>query len=251
MSALAVWLGWRGAFALLGIFPFALGIYILLDKRIGVSRELASGPGQPPSSNDGKFRFLPVLFLLMMAMLNGMCYRGFTTFLPAYFKTGIKAGLIPGFPVVLQAGSFTTLVLFIGIFGQLLGGKLADRYREEFVYTGVFLVSAPLLFLVSRERGMVMVACAMTFAFFYFTNQSVGNTIIPRFVSEARRGSIYGWFFLVNFSGGSIMSWIAGIVAVRFSLSSIFVLLAAVLFTAGLLGFFLIAASRSEKEPEV
>jgi MFS family permease len=144
-----------------------------------------------------------------------------------------------------------TLVLFIGIFGQLLGGKLADRYREEIVYTVVFLVSAPLLFLVGRLHGGATVACAMVFAFFYFTNQSVGNTIIPRFVPEARRGHIYGWFFLVNFSGGSIMSWIAGVVAVRFSLSSIFVLLSAVLFAAGITGFFLIAASRSTKEQKV
>jgi len=251
VSALAVWLGWRSAYVLLGILPIALGIYILLDKRIGVSHDLANDPAPEQFSNGGKILFVPILFLLMMAILNGMVYRGFTTFLPAYFKTGIKAGFIPGFPMVLQAGSFTTLVMIMSIFGQLLGGRLADRYREEIVYTSVFLISAPLLFLVSRAHGMSIVACAMAFAFFYFINQSVGNTIIPRFVPEGSRGSVYGWFFLVSFSGGSIMSWIAGVVAMRFSLGSIFVLLAGLLFVAGLLGFFLIAAIRSEKQPEV
>ena len=245
--------GWAGGThsGCSGFFRYCLASIFFWTSGLESASEPAIAPEEIPTHGKNKIMLLPILFLFTMAILNGMCYRGFTTFLPAYFKTEIKGELLPGFPSLLQAGSFMTLVLFIGIFGQLLGGKLADKYREEFVYTTVFLVSAPLLFLVGLLHGGATVASAMVFAFFYFTNQSVGNTIIPRFVPEGRRGHIYGWFFLVNFSGGSIMSWIAGMVAMRFSLSSIFVLLAGVLFAAGMTGFLLIAASRSAQEQKI
>lgn len=103
-SGLAVWLGWRNAFRLLGILPVLLGIYILLDKRIGASQEPAIAPEEIPTHGKNKIMLLPILFLFTMAILNGMCYRGFTTFLPAYFKTEIKGELLRDSPACSRPG---------------------------------------------------------------------------------------------------------------------------------------------------
>jgi MFS family permease len=242
-SALAVSLGWRGAFSVLGILPLCFGLWVLFDRSI-VIEEPKPEEGTQETGDDKKFILAPLLVLSIITILNGMCYRGFTTFLPAYFGARLKSGLIPGFSNLLQAGSFTTIVLVIGMFGQFLGGRLADRFNKESIYAGAFLLAAPFLFLLSRLQGMTLVLSAMTFAFFYFINQPVANAILPRYVSRPLRGRVYGWFFFLNFGAGSIMSWIAGVIAERLNLASIFVLLSAVLFLAGAFGILLVYSSR-------
>jgi len=242
-SALAVSLGWRGAFSVLGVLPLAFGLWVLFDRSIVIK-----DPRQENIANDNdsgkKIILVPLLVMFLIGILNGMCYRGITTFLPAYFDAQLKGGLIPGFSKLLQAGSFTTMVLVVGMLGQFLGGWLADRFNKESIFTAAFLLATPFLFLLSRLQGMTLVLSAMTFAFFYFANQPVANAILPRYVPRRLRGRIYGWFFFINFGAGSIMSWIAGIIAERLNLASIFVLLAAVLFLAGAFGILLIYSSR-------
>jgi len=242
-SALAAWLGWRAAFGVIGIFPIAFGLWALFDRKIGVSQNAGPEPALPENGPRPALILAPLLILFMMATLNGMCYRGLTTFLPAYFKQALPPGMIPGISSLVQAGSLTTAVLIVGMLSQFLGGRLADRLSKEKIFTAIFILAAPFLFMVSRSQGPAMVIYAMAFAFLYFANQPVSNAILPRYVPEPMRGRIYGWFFFMNFGAGSIMSWIAGIFADKFSLASIFALLAAIALLTGLLGFFLIRAS--------
>ena len=250
-SGLAAWLGWRAAFAALGILPVLFGIWVLVDRSIEVNLEAAPEDSTGDDRADPKLILLPLLFLFLMATLNGMCYRGFTTFLPAYFKARIPGGTIPGVSGLVQAGSFTTLVLIAGMLSQFLGGQIADRFAKEKVYTAIFLMCAPFLFLMSRLDGLFLVLSAMAFAFLYFANQPVSNALLPSYVPKVMRGRLYGWFFFANFGAGSVMSWIAGAIAERLNLAAIFALLSAIAALAGLLGFFLVRASSPEKQKKV
>jgi MFS family permease len=245
-SGLAVVLGWRWAFAALGILPLLFGVWVLFDQSIVINAE----EKQIRQDRAGGKALIaaPLVILSLITILNGMCYRGFTTFLPMYFDQTLKSGMIPGFSKLLQAGSFTTAVLVIGIFGQFLGGKLSDRFNKESIYTAAFLLAAPFLFLLSRLQGYSLVLSAMAFAFFYFANQPVANAILPGYVPPALRGRVYGWFFFINFGAGSIMSWIAGVIAERLDLASIFALLSAILLAASAFGLLLVRSARAAQK---
>lgn len=246
-SGLAVLLGWRTAFIVLGLLPLAFGVWVIFDRSIAVESNPKTSGEVRQGNSKKKYLLLPLLFLFLMAGLNGMCYRGFTTFLPVYFKTAIPNGTIPGLGGIFQAGSFTTLVLVVGMVSQYLGGRLSDRFSKEKIFTLVFLLSAPFMFLVSRSSGVPLVLFAMGFAFLYFANQPIANAILPKYVSESMRGRIYGWFFFMNFGAGSIMSWIAGVVADKLNLASIFAILAGLILLTGISGFGLILAAVSKK----
>ncbi len=239
-SALAGLLGWRQGFMILGLIPIAFSFWILFERSLEI--KIKPAPESAGKNPQTKPRLLakPIAILFLMSILNGMCYRGFTTFLPSYFNERISPNLIPGFSSVLQAGTFTTLVLALGMFGQFIGGRLADKYSREKLFAGVFLAAVPFLFSLSLLRGLPLILSAMVFAFFYFANQPIANSLLPQYADQRIWGRIYGWFYFMNFGAGSIMSWIAGVIGQKIALSYTFILFAILLLMAGLLGFLLI-----------
>lgn len=239
-SALASLLGWRKGFIALGLIPIAFSFWVLLDRKLELKPENPSRDPGSESETKTRLMFRPILILFLMSILNGMCYRGFTTFLPAYFNQRISPNLIPGFSAVLQAGTFTALVLVLGMFGQFLAGRLADKYSKEKLFVAVFLIAVPFLFSLSLLRGLPLIFSAMIFAFFYFANQPIVNSLLPGYSHEKSWGRIYGWFYFMNFGAGSVMSWIAGSIGEKIALSYIFMVFAGLLFLAGLLGIPLI-----------
>jgi len=239
-AALAAALGWRKGFIALGAIPLLVALWPLLDKKLELAPENHPEPKAPENDlPQARFLLVPILILFAMSVLNGMCYRGFTTFLPAYFAAKISAPLIPG-AKALQAGSFTTLVLILGMAGQFLGGRLADKYPREKLFTAAFLLAVPFLFLVAFLAGTPLLISAMLFALFYFSNQPIVNSLLPQYAPRIILGRLYGWFYFMNFGAGAFMAWIAGVIAEKIALNYIFVLLAALLFLAGSLGFILI-----------
>lgn len=242
-SALAGAFGWRNGFMLLGLLPVLLSLFPLLETGLEI-QDAHPAQKNPSASANTSFWILPVIILFLMSILNGMCYRGFTTFLPAYFNEKFPPELIPGFSRILQAGTFTTAVLVLGMLGQLIGGRLADRYSREKLFTTVFLLAAPFLFSLSFLSGFPLLFSAMTFAFFYFANQPIVNSLLPHYADSKVLGRLYGWFYFMNFGAGSIMSWIAGIIGQKLSLKYIFILFSMLLLITGLLGVFLILRTR-------
>jgi len=250
-SFLAEQLDWRKGFMILGLLPLIFSLYILWDKKIELEFERPSEASSldPLFSKNNFSRSLLILFI--MSILNGMCYRGFITFLPAYFRTELSQGLVPGVSALLQAGGFTSLVLVLGILGQFLGGRLADRFSREVLYTLCFLCSAPFLFLLGWLKNSPLIISALIFALIYFANQPSGNFLVADYSKKHLRGRIFGWFFFMNFGAGSIMSWLAGILGEKLSLNSIFILLALILALAGILGLVLIKNRKSREKPEI
>ncbi len=246
-------LGWRAGFILLGLLPLSYSFWIFFDQSLELAGQKADF--QPTTSasqelSSKKFLLLPLMILFLMAVLNGMCYRGLMAFLPIYLFEQIPTGTVPGISRLAQAGTFTTLILILGMWGQITGGKLADRYSKPWLYTLAFLISAPFLILLSFLSSWSLIFTAMVFAFIYFASQPVGNSLVPEYVGELIRGRIYGWFFFMNFGAGAIMSWFAGIIGERFSLNKIFLALFLVLAFAGLVGFCLIWVSGKAKNKE-
>jgi MFS family permease len=239
-AALAGAVGWRVTCLALACLPLSLGVFVLAS-RIDVGHP-ASGPKTEPA--DQRYLLRPLALVFAMGVFNGMTYRGLMTFLPAYFTEKVHLAWLP-LQQVTVGGAMTTAILLLGIAGQLLGGALADRFRKEAVYTGIFLLAAPVLLSLGFLENLPLVAATGLFAFLYFANQPVGNAIIPRYTGAGIRGWVYGLFFFASFGAGSIMSPIAGWIGERFHLASIFLILASTLGCAGLLGLGLVRASRN------
>ncbi len=242
VGALAKWLGWREAFSLISLFPLALGI-IIWRGRVDVEAKDISPDIRNGGDHSRPYLLLPLVLLFILSIFNGMCYRGLMTFLPTYFieKVNLSSLHIEG---VFKGGLLTTLVLILGMAGQFFGGRLADRVNKEMLYTGVFVLSAPLLFLIGRVEDLTLILVFMVFAFIYFASQPVGNALLPRYTSAALRGRIFGLFFFMNFGVGSVMSWIGGWIGERKDLSAVFTVLAFSLAFAVLMGVILVIAAR-------
>jgi MFS family permease len=242
-SALAAGLGWRNGFIVLGLIPILVSFWPLLDRKLELEPENHAHSDDQANKDGGQklsLALAPVLILFLMSILNGMCYRGFTTFLPSYFAEKISTSLISGGSRALQAGSFTTLVLILGMAGQFMGGRLADKYPREKLFTAAFLLAVPFLFLVAFLSGPYLILSAMLFALFYFSNQPIVNSLLPQYADRKILGRLYGWFYFMNFGAGAFMAWIAGVIGEKIALNYIFILLSFLLLLAGCLGFILI-----------
>lgn len=233
-----IW-NWRVACSVLGLLPLLLALVVVIGK-IDVGRK--ASPADDPGPADRRYLLRPLAFICLMGVFNGMTYRGLMTFLPAYFTTRVHLDWLPVGPYVI-GGAMTTTILLLGIGGQLLGGTLADRLPREKLYTGIFLLGAPVLLSLRFLSDLPLILMAAFFAFLYFANQPVGNALVPRYAAPGIRGSIYGLFFFTGFGAGSIMSPVAGWVGERFALENIFLLLSGTLGLAGLLGLWLTRAA--------
>jgi len=244
-AGLAGLLGWRGAYAALSVLPLGLGLWVLLSglSVTADSDEEIFEPGELKPGAGGLIHPAALAILFVMAVFNGMTYRGLMTFLPAYFAERVKMGWLPVTDVTV-GGAMTTAILLLGVLGQFIGGNLADRLKKEKFFTAIFFLAAPVLLLVGVTRGPLLVAVTGGFALLYFMNQPVGNSMLPRYTSQRVRGMVFGLFFFVNFGAGSVMSWIAGVVGDRFELSDIFTMFAACLLAAGLIGIGLVKRTR-------
>jgi MFS family permease len=243
-AALAGAVGWHWAYAAMGSLPIILGIVVLVSG-ITVQAEKESAGDAPNSANISARPYLlaPLLLLFSMAVFNGMTYRGLMTFLPSYFAEKVHLSWLPLNPATV-GGTFTTAILLLGVVGQYIGGNLADRFKKEKLYSLIFLLSCAPLFVIGRLENLPLILTFAGFAFLYFMSQPIGNAIIPRYAAPKVRGVIFGLFFFTGFGAGSFMSWIAGAVGDKYSLSSIFVIFAACLLAASSLGFFLVRSAR-------
>ena len=249
-TALAEALGWRGAYFALSAPFFLLAVWVGRNRFETIP--LAPAAPAPRESEPAKARgylLVPLALLFVIGTFNGLCYRGFMTFLPAYFSESIH--LSHSAKNILLAGSLSTAVLLLGMGGQYLGGRLADRVSPAYLFAGIFLASAPPLFALGRLADLPLLFAAGLFAFFYFANQPVGNVLLVRFTSPAVRGRIFGMWFFVNFGIGSFMGWIAGEIGQRLELASIFGVLALCLLGSGLAALGLGWATRGKTMPGV
>lgn len=252
---------WRYAYFMIGTLPILLGLFILFRLTEVGNKEEADGGDEDECNNDadaGRFKdssilVAPLVLFFVMAVFNGMTYRGLMTFLPSYFAEKVQVDWQaleflsrgPGEDMqVIIGGVVTTFILLLGVLGQYTGGNLADRVKKEKLFCSVFFITAPILLSLAFLDGLALVAVTGLFAFLYFANQPVGNSTLPRYTSPKVRGLVFGAFFFTNFGAGSIMSWIAGETGERFELSYIFYIFAACLLTAGLVGIFLALRTR-------
>jgi MFS family permease len=149
------------------------------------------------------------------------------TFLPTHLSASVNTGLA-GIDPIMLGGSFTTVALLFGVFGQFTGGYLSDRRRREMLALVSLGVSVPALLGVWGFGGALLLGAAATFAFFNFMSQPVFNALIADYCPDSWRGRMYGIYFFCAFGVGSFSASALGYVVEAQGVRTVFLVCAGI-----------------------
>jgi MFS family permease len=242
------WLvGWKMAYLLLGlvgIFWGLLMLFVSIDEtpiERGVTEHAAKGEENSRSAL-GRF-----LILCVIVTLGGLAYRINIVVLPAYleFKAGFLSRFFAGLPfsnmsgmTTMAAGILVSFVYIVGIFGQLAGGKMADRRDLLRLYLSFNLWSLPFVILMSVLGEQLLVAAACLYVFFALGIQPIENSLIARFTPDKWRSTGYGITSILIFGVGSFAVYWVGWIKEAWSLGAVYIVSGSliVLILAGIAG---------------
>ncbi|OYR68004.1 MFS transporter [Halorubrum ezzemoulense] len=177
-------------------------------------------------------------FLLVFAFVtfSGLYYRTFLTFLPDLLGD-VLGGLVdlqlvdPESPYADQfdAGRYLYVaVLTVGVFGQFLGGRIADRVPPErglMALMGI-LSALALLFIPATGTIATFVAVSLALGVALFTVQPLSQATVAAYSPSKARGLSFGYTYVGIFGIGALGSTLAGTILTRAGPSELFVVLA-------------------------
>ena len=165
LAGLMNWLaGWKVAYAVMGIVSLLWGVALIFIKidETPLVQENAVGSG---GANNNAFPLGTVILFFWIVTLGGLVYRINIVALPAYleFKAGFLAAALHdllNIPTVaatttMAAAALTSVIYIAGIFGQIYGGKIADRYELRRLYIVFNAAILPLALLMAFLSGAV------------------------------------------------------------------------------------------------
>jgi len=170
---------------------------------------------------------LPLVLIFVASAAYGFVYRGLVTFLPLYLSQRLHFTFF-NLDSIALAGSFTTIALIFGVFGQFLGGYLSERKRREVLALVVAVVAVPLLLLMGKSEGLILMLAAISFAFFHFMGQPIYNNLIADYSPAAWRGRSYGIGFFCGFGIGSFSATLLGYTAEQLGTNWVFIVMAGI-----------------------
>jgi MFS family permease len=216
-------MGWKAPHVVFGFFGLAVGIYSLSIPGAPVAPAQANAGGGKDSGSK-TISYLNLSIFFAASIVQGVTYKGIMTFLPAYMGENVRLSFLR-LDTVALGGTVATLALLSGAVGQYLSGRLVDRFRAEGLYLGALLIGTLWVFVMAATSNLVLVAAAVLYAFFYFATQPIQNYLISSYLPKHRQGLGYGLHFFLSFGVGSTAAAVAGYMADRFGLQSVFYLM--------------------------
>ncbi|MEC8940769.1 MAG: MFS transporter [SAR324 cluster bacterium] len=224
-SLTGLW-SWRFAFIVPGIVCLFVGILFSIALRIFLDD--VQKPVQKAAYESSSAKKIWMTFGLMgtALLLTGMFHQIVQFSLPKDFD--LRVLFTSG--SLLGTGSMVALVYAAGAMGQLLCGRLADRYSERQLYLSLFLFTVPSVELASQLTEIPLVLSMMLVVFLSTGALPVENTLLVRYAPSHRHGLVFGSKFLLGFgfsaSGIYLSGWIYGLSGSFFWLYGLLVLLA-------------------------
>ncbi|MBT5794390.1 MAG: MFS transporter [Deltaproteobacteria bacterium] len=206
-SLTGLW-SWRFAFIVPGIVCLFIGI--LFSIALSTFLDEAQKPVQKATYESSSPKNIWMTFVLMglALLLTGMFHQIVQFSLPKDFD--MRVLLTSG--SLLGTGSMVALVYAAGAMGQLLFGRLADRYSERQLYFSLFLFTVPAVALASQLTEIPLVLSMMLVVFLSTGALPVENTLLVRYAPSHRHGLVFGSKFLLGFgfsaSGIFLSGWI-------------------------------------------
>ena len=214
-------LGWRGALIALGTVGVVLGVVIWafpLSVQRGTDRLTIDALENKTAQK------LFLIFAFGM-IFSGFMYRSYTVILPSFleYRLGDLAGrlrvfFIDRFPRIGDSASFDTLIAnlvvtgiyLVGIVGQAIGGRVADRFSLKWSYLLCFCLAVPCALGMVLLRNATIVLAGGAFVFFTLGMQPIENSVVA-FLTPARWRSVsYGIKSTLLFGVGSFAVKLVG-----------------------------------------
>lgn len=244
---LSAWLGsnmgWKAPHVIFGMMGIAAGMFSFSVP--AKSDFTAEAQGADKKSSNG-ISYLTLILFYSSAAALGLTYKGIMTFLPAYMGEKIHFGFITLSKVTL-GGTVATIALVSGALGQYIGGRLTDRFRPESIYCSAIIAGTFFVFIMAKSSGVILIASAVCYAFFYFSTQPMQNFLLSNYLPKRRYGIGYGIHFFVTFGIGSTAAAVSGYLADNYGLESVFYAMGACFIVSSVLSLILLArAGRHE-----
>lgn len=201
--------GWRAIYLIFGAF-------VLISCLILFYVDIDETPVQTAASREqgGTRRYLLYFTILCVCMmLAGFINRGTSLVIPAYFEKAVPFfnNIINNLSFIRLSGTktlaatvLTSIVYFFGIFGQMAGGRLADRIDLRVGYFTFHLMSLPFMVLMTQFTNIPLFVFAMGHVFFALGIQPIENSLVARLTPEKFRSTSYGLKFISTFGVGSL-----------------------------------------------
>ena len=189
----------------------------------------------------GRDRWLPFTGIATVAGFRSAAYFGLQAFVPIFLITQMGASDAVG-------NAALTVLLFVGVFGTVLGGSLADRIGNKPVLAVSLGVVGPLiaLLLVVGEAGAF--ALVALIGFFLFGTFSIAVVMGQEFLPN-RIGVASGVTLGAAIGFGGLVAWLLGLLADQTSLTTVMVVIA-VLPLPGFLISLLLPGDDDETRPQ-
>lgn len=185
-----------------------------------------------------------------IVILEGFFYRGVLTFLPNVLASypSLEAVTIADREVDPARYVYVGL-LFVGMGGQYVGGKLSDRMPPERAVIGAFAALAVLsaLFVPAATVGLIpLLVVSALLGFVLFGEQPLLQAMVADYSSSDVRGLSYGYMFLGVFGVGALGAAFSGALLAYTTQQIMFLLLAVVPTIAAVLAATLTARDLRE-----
>jgi len=229
-AGLLNWLvGWEVTYLIIGTLGIIWGVILLMVKidETPVHADPDDNPATPGNGNNMKY----FLILCVAMTIAGLVYRGNSVVLPAYLelKSSFLWELLRGIDLPNLTGAktvaatlLTSLIYVVGILGQILGGKVADRYDLRWMYLAFHACSLPFVILMGLVSQELLVLSAGIYIFFSLGMQPIENSLVARYTPSRWRSTGYGIKFILVFGIGAMAVYLVGWIKEGWSLSAVY-----------------------------
>ncbi|HEB31775.1 MAG TPA: MFS transporter [Spirochaetes bacterium] len=243
--------GWRYVYLLLSVVSVLFGLFINI---INFEIKYIKKDNNFSDLEEKKYTKLGYFLILCISfLLAGFVYRGQTLILPTYFeqRAPVLYNLVKSISFIklegtktLSATILTSLVYVVSIAGQIVGGKIADKYDLRYSYFLFFACALPFLFMMYFFRNIPLLIVSMFFIMLTIGMQPIENSIIAKFTPSKWRNTGYAIKFTLGFGVSSFVIYPVGFFQTHYSLAAVFLLFSLVTAVLVLNCFILILATR-------
>jgi len=180
-------------------------------------------------NNNNNMKYFLIMCVIMT--IAGLVYRGNSVVLPAYLElkasflwnylNGIHLPNITGAKTA-AATLLASLIYMIGIPGQILGGKMADKYDLRWLYLGFHGLSLPFIILMGLVSQELLVISAGLYIFFALGMQPIENSLVAKYTPSKWRSTGFGIKFILVFGIGSFAVYGVGWIKELWNLNAVY-----------------------------
>ncbi|MDD3977747.1 MAG: MFS transporter [Methanomicrobium sp.] len=214
LAGLAVGFYGLNGLALLFIPGLLMAVILLKVLPQNFNRKTLLKPEEESAQDNKKFPYLPITLLVVGSSFRSWVIFASVAYLPTYL-TG------EGFSLIF-ANIITSAVLIAGVFGQVIGASLSDKYgRKEYTLFGLLASIGPfILFIITK--GWISVLSLIVFGYFLWSTFSV-TVAMSHEIAPKGTGTVSGLMLGLGVGAGGIgvafTGYIADMSGVLFALS--------------------------------